>query len=70
MVPCGVSDRPSSIPLIDARPLLSGASETAREIDRACRETGFFYLTGHPVDEATVSSVSPVVKPGRSTVYV
>ena len=41
-----------SLPLIDVSPLInggSGVSACAREIDRACRESGFFRITGHGV---------------------
>ncbi len=41
--------------MIDVAPLLGGASgslhDVARAIDRACRHHGFFYVTGHGVDE-------------------
>ena len=41
-----------TLPLIDVSPLInggSGVSACAREIDRACRESGFFRITGHGV---------------------
>lgn len=41
------------IPVIDLGPLLdqgSGRLSVAAQIDRACREFGFFYITGHRVD--------------------
>ncbi len=41
------------LPLIDISPLRAdGANldDVARQIDRACRETGFFYVVGHGVD--------------------
>lgn len=38
---------PATIPLID----LTGAASVA-EIDRACREVGFFAVTGHEIDES------------------
>jgi isopenicillin N synthase-like dioxygenase len=41
------------IPLIDIAPLIAGAPErerVARELGAACREHGFFYITGHGVD--------------------
>jgi isopenicillin N synthase-like dioxygenase len=51
----------STIPVIDIAPLLSGAPEgareTARRVGHACREIGFFYITGHGVEPATVAEV-------------
>jgi isopenicillin N synthase-like dioxygenase len=42
------------VPVVDVPPLVSGdgdRSRVAADIDRACREWGFFYVTGHGVDE-------------------
>ncbi len=42
---------PSQIPIIDVEPLVRGdSSVVAREIGRACRVNGFFYVVGHGVD--------------------
>ncbi len=44
----------STIPIIDIGPLIGGTEDryaVADEIGRACRECGFFYVTGHGVDE-------------------
>lgn len=43
----------SRVPLIDLGPLLTGTGrdQVAGEIAGACRDSGFFYLTGHGVDE-------------------
>jgi isopenicillin N synthase-like dioxygenase len=44
-----------SVPTIDVAPLITGGGDTranARAIDDACRETGFFAITGHGVDAA------------------
>ncbi|MDT7571412.1 MAG: hypothetical protein QOE05_1586 [Actinomycetota bacterium] len=42
------------LPLIDVSPLLTGdldgATEVGRAIDAACRDTGFFLVTGHGID--------------------
>ena len=43
----------SQLPIINIRPLLDGATDrqiVAGQINRACREFGFFYITGHSVD--------------------
>src|SRR6266542_2429336 len=43
------------VPIIDIGPLVSGAgnpTSVAAEIAGACHECGFFYVTGHSVDEA------------------
>lgn len=46
-----------SLPIIDISPLVSGGEESdvARELDRACRDHGFFYVVGHGVDEGLQS---------------
>jgi len=44
----------SQIPIIDVSSLLAGTGErrsTAAELAQACRESGFFYVVGHGVDE-------------------
>jgi len=44
----------AAVPVVDVAPLLdptADKSETARRLDRACRECGFFYVVGHGVDE-------------------
>ncbi|HVF88990.1 MAG TPA: 2-oxoglutarate and iron-dependent oxygenase domain-containing protein [Blastocatellia bacterium] len=44
----------SRIPIIDVAPLVSGGADrraVAAEIGRACRDSGFFYIVGHGVDE-------------------
>lgn len=43
-----------SVPVIDIGPLVStagGSHAVAREVRRACRQSGFFYIVGHSVDE-------------------
>ncbi len=49
----------AGLPLIDMAPLfdrrdLAGRSAVAREIETACRSSGFFYVTGHGVPETTL----------------
>lgn len=52
---------PGEIPVIDFAPFLAGpAAEKRRvagEIGQACEEVGFFYLTGHGVDQDRVDRV-------------
>ncbi len=50
------------LPVIDMSPLFDptdkpGHRRVAGEIGRACRESGFFYVTGHGVDPATRSAL-------------
>jgi isopenicillin N synthase-like dioxygenase len=51
----------SAIPVIDIAPLVHGLPEqaqaVARELGRACREVGFFYITGHEVPSALMARV-------------
>jgi isopenicillin N synthase-like dioxygenase len=45
----------SYVPVIDVTPLVNHAAERARaaeQIGAACRESGFFYVVGHGVDES------------------
>ena len=44
----------SSIPVIDISPMISDSGSSsvqsvAGEIRRACRDSGFFYITGHGI---------------------
>lgn len=48
------------LPVIDMRPLFDESATAARanvasEIDAACRDNGFFYVTGHGVDPAILT---------------
>ncbi len=46
---------PTGLPLIDIEPLVRGTTrseDVAAEIDRACRELGFFTVAGHGIDAA------------------
>ena len=48
------------LPVIDLAPSFDGAAgerETARQIDAVCRESGFFYVTGHGVPQALVDGM-------------
>ena len=49
-----------NIPVIDIAPLRQGndaeREAVASAIGRACRETGFFYITGHGVSPDTIDS--------------
>ncbi|CAE7895040.1 unnamed protein product [Symbiodinium microadriaticum] len=52
----------TAMPSLDISPFLSGGSgaekqRCAREFDRACRSTGFFYLDGHGVSEHEVQNL-------------
>jgi isopenicillin N synthase-like dioxygenase len=47
----------SSLPFIDVSALVSGSGDRcaiAKALDGACRECGFFYVTGHGVDPALI----------------
>jgi len=50
-----------AIPVIDVAPLVSGSPEAAQSVasalGRACREVGFFYVTGHNVPPELVARV-------------
>ena len=49
------------IPIIDLAPALNGGAqarrEVAAEIDRTCREIGFFTICGHGVDPALIDEL-------------
>ena len=51
----------SAIPVIDVAPLVVGSTEqahaVARALGRACRDVGFFYVTGHGVPQALIAGV-------------
>src|ERR1700735_623850 len=51
----------SSIPVIDVAPLINGtraqAQDVAKALGQACREVGFFYITGHGIPPALRASV-------------
>lgn len=51
----------NSLPIIDISPLYGddpGAWQTvAKQIDRACRQWGFFYIKGHPISPARIAEV-------------
>lgn len=57
MIPYTPARAATSIPVIDLGDSFTDAdarSAVARDIHRACRETGFFYVSGHGVDSALV----------------
>jgi isopenicillin N synthase-like dioxygenase len=43
----------SEVPILDLTPLTNGGpiDELAKELDRVCRDTGFFYISNHGVSE-------------------
>jgi len=51
----------NAIPVIDIAPLMKGppaqAEAVAKALGAACREVGFFYVAGHGIPEALISSV-------------
>jgi isopenicillin N synthase-like dioxygenase len=51
--------RPGEIPIIDIGPLRQrqNAARVVAEIGRACRHTGFFYITGHGVGDGLMARV-------------
>jgi len=60
-----------TLPVIDASPLVDGTGDrgaVAREIDAACREVGFFYVTGHGVDPALQQQLDQTARAATSTV--
>ncbi len=49
---------PTELPLIDIEPLVAGVGDAdlvVGEIDRACRELGFFTITGHGIDPSLLA---------------
>ncbi|KAG5415021.1 hypothetical protein IGI04_002588 [Brassica rapa subsp. trilocularis] len=62
------TDSNSRLPIIDISPLLvkcddpnmkedTGVVEVVRKLDRACRDVGFFYVTGHGISESFMKKV-------------
>jgi isopenicillin N synthase-like dioxygenase len=51
----------SAIPVIDVAPLVAGSTEqahaVAKALGRACRDVGFFYITGHGVPQELMARV-------------
>jgi isopenicillin N synthase-like dioxygenase len=55
----------TAIPEIDVGPLLAGGHGTAAvaaDLDRACREVGLFYVTGHGVDPALQAQLDTLAR--------
>ncbi|CAN5579618.1 isopenicillin N synthase family oxygenase [soil metagenome] len=53
------------VPVIDIGPLVGGAGSstaTARAIDAACREAGFFYVVGHGIDPQVQSRLDALAR--------
>ncbi|KAG0473964.1 hypothetical protein HPP92_015821 [Vanilla planifolia] len=62
-----------AIPIIDVGPLLSkcdnpsmfedrGVLKVVRQLDEACRETGFFYVKGHGIPDSLVKEVKDLTR--------
>jgi isopenicillin N synthase-like dioxygenase len=53
-----------TLPVVDVGPLLHGGAidQVAAEIDRACRDVGFFYVVGHGVDDALVAALDAAAR--------
>jgi len=51
----------ASIPIVDVSPLLDGTpggeAAVAQSVGRACRDIGFFYVTGHGIPVETIAAV-------------
>jgi isopenicillin N synthase-like dioxygenase len=53
------TDASAPLPIVDLRPLLAGVGQAvAAQIGAACRRTGFFYVTGHGVEEALIERLT------------
>ncbi len=66
MIPYVPPKVPDSIPLIDLAPSLSGdptgEAAVAQEIHKAARETGFFYVRNHGIEQAAVDGAFAAIK--------
>ena len=55
----------SIVPIINIEPYFSGDERTkqsiAKELDRACCDTGFFAITGHGIDEDVITRTRETV---------
>ncbi|CAA7055902.1 unnamed protein product [Microthlaspi erraticum] len=62
-----------SLPVIDISPLLlkcddpdmaedTGVLEVVRQLDKACRDAGFFYVIGHGISESLISKVREITR--------
>ena len=59
-------DRPfGTLPVVDVAPLRStqaaGSAAVARQIEAACREHGFFYVTGHGVAPDLLARLTRII---------
>ncbi|MGH7024578.1 MAG: isopenicillin N synthase family dioxygenase, partial [Caulobacteraceae bacterium] len=54
------------LPVIDMTPLFgcdeSGRQTVARQIERACRDTGFFYVTGHRISPDLIARLDTLAR--------
>ncbi len=56
---------PHELPVIDIAPLLAGTQDrarVARSFESACRDTGFFYITGHGVAPETIARLDKAAR--------
>ena len=56
----------NQLPIIDISPLYQdeqqGWDSVAKQIDRACREWGFFYIKGHPISAQRIEQLLSTAK--------
>lgn len=48
----------NEVPVLDLAPLVQGGDidALAKQLDKACRETGFFYIANHGVSEMALNA--------------
>ncbi|EAN77310.1 iron/ascorbate oxidoreductase family protein, putative [Trypanosoma brucei brucei TREU927] len=56
----------ASLPVIDVSPLFGGAEQeimkVAKQLDHACRTSGFLYVVGHPIKQEQIDRVLQISK--------